>query len=197
METKNNSQTKWEETYSSPGFRHKNTYPSTEIVSFALRHYGECNDRSAVRVLDLGCGWGNNMAFLNEQGFDAYGIDFSESAVRHCREHFTNIELSSFEKLPYGDEFFDCVIDRQAIQHNSKEVMQDVFKEVYRVLKPEGLFFSVMMAQADYDHYTTYLSEDKIRDLTKPFSTVEVDFIHGSVNNQASFYKLFHIKAQK
>ncbi len=45
----------WERTYGSEPVRHKNTYPSGEVISFMLRHFGDA-DRARVRCLDLGCG---------------------------------------------------------------------------------------------------------------------------------------------
>ena len=55
----------WEKVYSASIFRNKNQYPSEEIISFMMRNYGELKNKSSIKVLDMGCGWGNNLKFLN------------------------------------------------------------------------------------------------------------------------------------
>ena len=39
------------------------------------------------KVLDLGCGNGKNAKWLVERGFEVYGVDFSESAIKFARRN--------------------------------------------------------------------------------------------------------------
>ena len=106
----------WEKLYRKETTRHKNRYPNTEVVSFILKNFGNKN-RRMITILDLGCGWGNNLKFLYAEDFDAYGIDKSETAVSHCKTICDNVVVGDIADIPYPDEFFDAVIDRNSMQN--------------------------------------------------------------------------------
>lgn len=193
-----NPQDEWENAYSSDSFRQKNKYPYTEVISFIMRNFGNFEDKAKIKILELGCGWGNNLVFLKDQGFDYYGIDFSKRAVKHCNEFFKNIICSDISELPYESDLFDCVFDRMSIQHNPKGKIRKIFREVYRVLKKEGLFFSILVAKANFDFFTTYLSKKEIKELAKPlFRELKLDYMEYSINNGTEVYKTHLLTAKK
>ena len=187
----------WENAYSSDSFRHKNEYPSEEVVSFLMQNYGDLKDRSNINILDLGCGWGNNLKFFKDKGFSYSGIDFSDSAVKHCRKYHDNIFCCSMDKLPFENQYFDVVIDRMAIQHNKFEIIKSTFNEIFRVLKKSGFLFSILIEKGDYQFGTTYLSKSDISFLTKDFIKKEIDYVKKSYNNQEKVMICNILKAQK
>ena len=130
-----NTQVEWEKNYQSLTYRNKNEYPSEEIISFVLRKFGSLSNRSEIKILELGCGWGNNLKFLKEKGFDFAGIDFSETAVKHCQAAFGNTVQGDISNLPFRSSSFDCVLDRMAIQHNSLDKIVAIFKEAHRHIR--------------------------------------------------------------
>ena len=67
----------WDEVYSSEGNNHKNIYPDVEIIRFLAKNFPLSN--RSKKILDLGCGWGNNLNLLKDKKFDYYGIDYSPS----------------------------------------------------------------------------------------------------------------------
>ena len=153
----------WEEIYNNSSISHKNKYPHTDIVSFIMKNFGNVEDRSKIRILELGCGWGNNLAFLQNEGFDYYGIDFAKPAVDHCKSFFSNVLCGDMSCMPYEDDYFECIFDRMSIQHNTKEDIELTFNEVFRTLKPGGQFFSITTSRANYDLYTTYLPKETLQ----------------------------------
>ncbi|MCK4553670.1 class I SAM-dependent methyltransferase [Candidatus Parcubacteria bacterium] len=197
MKTKGSAKQEWENIYDSSFFHHKNKYPSTEIVSFVMGNFSriERGRRSKIKILDLGCGWGNNLRFLKEEGFAYYGIDFSQTAIEHCKKIFKNVVCGDISNLPYESNFFDCVFDRMAIQHNPKENMQKFFNEVFRALKPNGLFFSILTSKANYNLITSYLSKKEIKKLAAKFSDVKIDYCKLSLDNKLSL--IYYLTAKK
>lgn len=143
--------TRWEEQVYSAG-RQLNKYPSEVIVSLVFRRFGSVADKSSMRILDLGCGAGNNTRFLASLGFRVDAIEGSESAVAVARDRLAedgltaDVRVGDFRTLPYDDGVFDCVIDRGAVTHNRRADIVSTFAEVHRVLKPGGLFFSQMFS---------------------------------------------------
>ena len=116
----------WEKSYSSNSFENKNEYPSEEVISFIMRNYGSVEDRSKINVLEVGCGWGNNLNFFKHKGFSYTGIDFSSTAVEHCLINHKNVFCCSMHDMPFQTNTFDVVVDRMAIQHNPIEIIRIV-----------------------------------------------------------------------
>ena len=84
-----------------------------------------------------------------------------------------------------------------SIQHNPREKIKKIFSEVYRVLKKNGLFFSVLVAKESYDFFTTYLSKKEIKELAKQFRDVKIDYIEHSINNESKIFKSHILTAKK
>ena len=144
----------WEENYRSGRF---NRYPYDEVVSFVLRRFGHCSDRQNIRILDLGCGGGNNTKFLCYEGFDTYAVDGSHESINLTRQNTSgcckpeNVIQAYFNDLPFPDDFFDCVVDRQALGHNPASVLDGIIDEVFRVLKVGGAYLGFMFS-AEHPH---------------------------------------------
>lgn len=188
-------QEEWEKTYSSNNFHNKNEYPDTELVTFLMNNFGKIKDKSKIKILDLGCGWGNNLSFLKEKGFDYYGIDFCKTAVEQCKKYFKNILCGDISNLPYEDNFFDCVFDRCSIQHNSFKKQKKIILEVKRVIKKGGKFFSILISETTkpFDFETSYLNEEKVRELFSIFKTYTLDYTIRTFNNQKDSTKWWNI----
>ena len=119
-----------------------NKWPYEFIITYAKRYIKKSNNK---KVLDLGCGGGNNIQFLAEEKYNIYGIDSSKTAVKltkkQCKKKYQNqIILGDFKKLPYKNNFFDLIIDRMSITHNSEKDIEVIVNEVWRVMKKNAIF---------------------------------------------------------
>jgi tellurite methyltransferase len=105
-----------------------------------------------MKVLDAGCGSGRNLVYLLRGGFDVYAVDGSPSAIEHVKQMAGEItgefsddhfKVGHVEKLSWPDETFDLVIS-SAVLHfaDHQEQWHAMVNEMWRVLKPEGLFFA-------------------------------------------------------
>ena len=72
----------WENLFSSGNW---GQYPGEDLIRFVARNFYAVADRSATRILEVGCGPGANLWFLAREGFAAHGIDGSPSAVAKSR----------------------------------------------------------------------------------------------------------------
>ena len=105
-------------------------------------------------VLDIGCGAGVDLCvaslLVGKEG-KVFGVDVTPAMVKKAREHAALSNLSNItvqegasENLPIEDESIDVVISNGAINLSSSK--ENVFSEVYRVLKQGGsLCFSDMI----------------------------------------------------
>jgi arsenite methyltransferase len=99
-------------------------------------------------VIDLGSGAGNDCfvarAETGESG-KVIGIDFTEAMIGKARENaeklgFNNVEFrqGDIEKMPVSANTADVVVSNCVL--NLVPSKENVFKEIYRVLKPGGHF---------------------------------------------------------
>jgi len=95
------------------------------------------------KVLDIACGTGYGTSMYQDNGAEAYGIDLSEEAIQHAKEHYprVNFQVGNMAQISFPDCFFDVVTSFESLEHVEKETGIAFLKEVKRVLKPGGLFF--------------------------------------------------------
>lgn len=135
----------WEQVHSG---REWGKYPAESLIRFiALNFYAK--DRFKIRILEVGFGQGANLWYIAREGFQAYGIEGSESAVNKAKQRMKDENLTA-SLYPgdivnlgiFEDNYFDAVIDVECIYCNSMINSRKIFSEIKRVLKPGGLFYS-------------------------------------------------------
>jgi len=96
------------------------------------------------RVLEIGCGTGQYIAFLAmKKNIEAHAVDYSEkataftSALAKKLGVVVNVQRADIQSLPYPDGFFSVVFGDQVIGH--VEDMDKAMAELVRVMKPGGL----------------------------------------------------------
>ncbi|HIH23864.1 TPA: class I SAM-dependent methyltransferase [Candidatus Woesearchaeota archaeon] len=100
--------------------------------------------RKATRVLDLGCGSGRNLFFLDKLGFDVAGIDIAPAGIKTIKDRIKGVDAKVgdiYTRLPYPDASFDAVISVQVLQHNTAPNIKRAIAEIRRILKPGGILF--------------------------------------------------------
>lgn len=169
---------KWQQIFTSG--RQLTQFPFSELVSLFYRFKSRLP--SHPKVLELGCGPGANIPLFLAEGADFHGIEGSSAAVEIARKRFpaAKVECYDFRKpLPFGDSFFDLVVDRSAITHN-KDDAPAIFSEVHRVLKPSGLMIGIDYfskehrfygdgAQANQHEGSLFLDRSELTRLLEPF----------------------------
>lgn len=97
--------------------------------------------RKEWRVLEIGCGIGKLSNALFDRGFHhVIGIDIATSAIDHGKRRFPRLELKQMDamSLDFSNEYFDACLSFDLVEHLSD--IRFHFREVYRVLKPEGYY---------------------------------------------------------
>lgn len=122
-------------------------YYTGRIMPFNVSEKGRTEVREVIRllreagvrgrVLDLGCGPGLNVAALREAGFEAFGVDYSQSGIRIALEgvggNFLNLDA---HHLAFRDGVFGGLVITHAIGHVARP--EQVLAEARRVLAPGG-----------------------------------------------------------
>lgn len=95
-------------------------------------------------ILDLACGSGRFMNYAN------VGVDASEEMLKIANDKFPEklFHKSDAEHIPIPDNTFDTIITFHFFMHLDKEKVQNILKECYRVLKPNGrIIFDIPSAK--------------------------------------------------
>jgi ubiquinone/menaquinone biosynthesis C-methylase UbiE len=98
------------------------------------------HNRSEIGLLDLGIGTGQLFEHISFDG-KAFGVDYSEEMLKICKSKFPDIETlcGDLEKgLPFRDSSFDIITACGVFDNVYK--LEHIFYEVYRTLRPSGLF---------------------------------------------------------
>ena len=89
--------------------------------------------------------------YVARNGYKTYGIEGSEYAVNISIEKLNKeshgwkgeIICGDFSKIfPYKNNFFDAIIDIEATYLNPPDIQVKIYKNIFRCLKKNGLFFS-------------------------------------------------------
>lgn len=103
--------------------------------------YSLLPDLNNAAVISLGCGSGEDCTYLKFKGAkQVVGIDLSEKLIEIARKSYPECEFSvmDMEHLDFPDESFDFAYSSLAIHYI--EDWHQVFREVYRILKPNSYF---------------------------------------------------------
>lgn len=126
----------------------------TEAKIYALYHLNQPRfqffDRyvshwQCLKALDVGCGGGFSCEYMAARGVSVSGIDQSKKCIEAATQHaiISGFEIEYrcgvAEQMPYADQSFDVVVCVDVLEH--VEDVNRVIAEIFRILKPNGLFF--------------------------------------------------------
>ena len=165
-----------------------------------LQQVVESGQIPPCKSIEMGCGIGNYVVYLAQNGFDATGVDFSPAAIEAAKSlalqkkvacHFLVADiLGAMEAI---QESFDFIYDWEVLHHIFPEDRDTYIQNVYRLLNHGQHYLSVCFSdrspgfggQGKYRRTplgtTLYCSsETEIRDLVEPLfdiidlATVEI-----------------------
>ena len=92
-------------------------------------------------VLDIGCGRGEFLDLLRQQGVPARGLDINHEMVEVCRER--GLEAVEADALTYlrglSDESLGGVFAAQVVEHLAPEYLVALLQQIHDVLRPGGI----------------------------------------------------------
>jgi len=92
-------------------------------------------------IVDLGCGRGEWLELLKEEGYRALGIDNNQVLLDRCRAR--GLEVIESDALQYlrgrPDNSLSAITGFHIIEHLQIDVLMNLLDEIIRVLRPGGL----------------------------------------------------------
>lgn len=133
------------------------------------------------KILDFGCGIGLQSYLLAKNGYEVYGLETVEDksldgflkgkADEHKRtrdesmknvwkliKNKVNVRFQFYDgmHIPFADEYFDAVFTYAVIEHIPPEEVNDIIKEIRRILKRNGFFYIFQLPQRT--SYTEFIA---------------------------------------
>lgn len=152
---------------------------STQVYNGFIDKWLQTMQRGSI--LDVGCGGGNNCQYINEkEGFQAYGIDFSEGMIAEAKKRYPNVKIKKMDmtNITFPDQTFDGILSNCSLIHIPTELIPQTLQGFKRVLKPTGKLLLIVldgngeeMTEEPYRQgqdvyaYTKYFTIDEIAQL--------------------------------
>jgi len=98
-------------------------------------------NKEELKALDVGCGRGEWLELLNDNGYNAQGIDLNRIMVAKSQE--LGLDVKEADVIEYlsslEDESLSVITGFHIIEHLPFEVLMKMLEESYRVLKKGGM----------------------------------------------------------
>lgn len=105
------------------------------ILTFLKKYLKKKHD---LKIVDIGCGAGGMIDLLGYYG-TVTGVDKNKHIVHHNKKNGRKVYCGNLDKLNFSDNSFELVTLLEVLEHVNDDMKG--LKEVYRILKPEGIFF--------------------------------------------------------
>lgn len=165
------------------------------------------------RILDVGCGPGNDSAYFIERGFEVVGIDLSGKMVLIAsrRESRAKFEVMDMRSLAFEDNSFDGVWASFSFLHVKQSDGERTLGQFKRVLKNDG-YLCLLVHTNETTNYrktlisglfdgngnpmSTYIQEWKKEDLLETLKESDFDVCSvRSFNRAGGLYPLLCVMA--
>ena len=90
-----------------------------------------------VKVLDIGCGFGETLGYYKARGCEVYGVETDENIKQVAEQYGFNIHIGLFDAKIYEPSYFDYITMDQVIEHIPDPI--ETLQGIARILKPGGL----------------------------------------------------------
>ena len=144
----------------------------------------DLTDAKSVKVLDVGCGRGDQMKVFQKFNFDTHGLDIEFNSGQEIK----NLSICDFRsnKMPYKDETFDIIFCKSVIEHLYLKEIENLMLEKKRILKKNGYLiiltpsweYNVKNFYTEYSHVTPF-TKRSLEHCVKSYSfkNVEVKYL--------------------
>lgn len=130
--------------------------PRNQSFLQRLETINELTHEKKGKLLDIGCGSGVFIKLAKEQGWKIEGVDISSYAAKFAREKFgLKIHVGAFETFKPPKNSFDVITSWDVISYSQHPEV--IFKKVYQLLKPKGVFAFEVTVVDTLLNYLSYI----------------------------------------
>src|SRR3989344_433827 len=134
-------------------------------------------------ALDLGCGPGNEVIYLAQNGFTVTGVDISEIAIHIAEQRASAANIacefivSNVLTVPLKNQY-DFVLDRACFHFLDPQERSAYIRNLHGILRPAGLFLLIVSSDQESAKGTYQFSIREIEDLfSKDFEILSLELV--------------------
>jgi SAM-dependent methyltransferase len=120
---------------------------------------------AAKSALDLGCGNGKHLKFLQDVGFRVAGVDSSPTAIRLARKMLgkkADLRTADIYTRPIPQKKYDLILSVATIQHAKKETIKKIINRIYNSLPINGRVFITFPRTNSLRRWATFKESKRI-----------------------------------
>lgn len=121
-----------------------------------------CNLKTGMKILDLGCGGGDQLRVFAERGYTVTGVDIAPVLIEFAKKQFKENSLkgelicADMRHIDYHNSYDACVFLSFTFGFFMDEGDQDLLYKVNRALVQNGKIFIMYMAPREAKHSRTW-----------------------------------------
>ena len=150
-------------------------YPNNLLLP-TIRDFLSCFNKSKPKVLDLGCGPGQESMRLAKEGAEVIGIDFSRESIKIARERNNEIpfyEMDFFDiDISLGK--FDGIFACSSLIHINENDLHKLLDRINSILYPGAYFMNVFIKGEGQRITYPEINGEKIERKVELYSTENV-----------------------
>ena len=141
--------------------------PQVKLVANEAEIIDELLHLEGATVLELGCGKADKTRIVAQQAASVLALEVDETqlAKNLAISDLPNVRFAhgGAEKIPAADSSFDIVLMFKSLHHVPVELMDSVFPEIRRVLKPGGAaYISEPVYAGDFNDIIRIFHDEKL-----------------------------------
>ncbi len=142
---------------------------------------------TGASVLDAGCAFGRDTAYLKSLGLDVRGIDMSPALIERAKELLADVDFQvrDVRSTGFADGQFDGIWCNATLLHLTDADIIQAVTEFGRILKPDGVIAVslkkgtgtqqfVESFSSDSERFFNFHTHESFRDLLRQAGLVEV-----------------------
>jgi ubiquinone/menaquinone biosynthesis C-methylase UbiE len=115
-------------------------YLESKLLQYQLHDFVSRLHEGA-KILDVGCGAGRDLSYFAEDGFNALGIDMSDSLIKICKDKKLDVKKMDLLKMTFKAGTFDGLWCMATFSDIPKKEAGKALKEFAKVLKEKGVLY--------------------------------------------------------
>lgn len=124
---------------------HYNKYRRDEYLSpVTIKRYHEILDtfepyRKTNKLIDVGCGIGYFLVEAQKRGWEVYGTEYTDTAIKICSEKGIRMNQGELDTKNYAEATFDVITSFEVLEHINNP--QEEVKKFHTLLRQGGLLY--------------------------------------------------------
>ncbi|OIO35450.1 MAG: hypothetical protein AUJ74_06215 [Candidatus Omnitrophica bacterium CG1_02_44_16] len=94
-------------------------------------------ENGKLRILDVGCGRGDFLGFLNKDIYETHGIEINPQGYAICQQKNIHVYNQGLKQIHFEDRSFDIITLWHVIEH--LQAPKEMLTEIRRILKDTGV----------------------------------------------------------